>query len=323
MYYINNTKSENQMYIKNDKYYSSFMCNNCCNKQIRVPLLKDKALSKQLEEKLKFEHLSGQHKKEISLNEVLTTYKNTMGNITLAQRRVRVYDVINLFKFARVTKIKDIGPDVCINYMSSFGPLAVSTVNRKKQYIKSFFDFCIQMDWLDKNPALRLKSERDKSPKKRRYFTPKELDVVMDYSGEYKEFWTFLLETGIRCTDVYCLATANFEGNWCKWFENKTKRWISIPLNSKAMKIVETKKGLLFPKFGTNYSKRKVTEHLQTLVPDAVLHTFRHTYAQNAGNKGVSKEVLQRLLGHSSVTTTEKYFNDINDESLQKFVDKL
>ena len=295
------------MYIKNGKYYTSFVCNNCCNKQVRVPLLKDKALSKSLEEKLKFEHLSGQHKKEISLNEVLTTYKNTMGNITLAQRRVRIYDIINLFKFARVTKIKDIGPDVCINDMSSFGPLAVSTVNRKKQYIKSFFDFCIQMDWLDKNPALRLKSERDKSPKKRRYFTPKELDMVM----------------GIRCTDVYCLATANFEGNWCKWFENKTKRWISIPLNSKAMKIVNAKKGLLFPKFGTNYSKRKVTEHLQTLVPDAVLHTFRHTYAQNAGNNGVSKEVLQRLLGHSSITTTEKYFNDINDESLQAFVDKL
>ena len=312
------------MYKKNGKYYSSFMCNNCCNKQIRVPLLKDKTLSKNLEEKLKFEHLSGQHKKEISLNEVLATYKNTMGNITPAQRRVRVYDIINLFKFARVTKIKDIGPDVCINYISSLGPLAVSTVNRKKQYIKSFFDFCIQMDWLDKNPALRLKPERDKSDKRRRYFTDEEVDQVMDYAGNYKEFWTFLLETGIRCTDVWLLSTANFDGNICKWFENKTKRWISIPINAKAMEIVNSKKGLLFPKFTTAYSKRKAVDHLKSIVPDANHHTFRHTYAQRAGNKGIPKEILQRLLGHSSVTTTEIYFNEFNNnETLQDWVNEL
>ena len=312
------------MYKKNGKYYSSFMCNNCCNKQVRVPLLKDKALSKNLEEKLKFEHLSGQHKKEITLNEVLTTYKNTMGNISLSQRRVRVYDIINLFKYARVTKIKDITPAICINYISTVGPLAVSTVNRKKQYIKSFFDFCIQMDWLDKNPALRLKSERDKTAKKRRYFTDKEIEQVMNYAGEYKEFWTFLLETGIRCTDVWLLSTSNFNGNICKWFENKTKRWISIPINEKAMEIVNSKKGLLFPTFPTGYARRKSLDHLKTIVPDVTHHTFRHTYAQRAGNKGVPKEILQRLLGHSSVTTTEIYFNEFsNNETLQDWVNEL
>ena len=35
------------------------------------------------------------------------------------------------------------------------------------------------------------------------------------------------------------------------------------------------------------------------------LHPFRQTYARNMLNKGASKEVLQILLGHRSIKTTE------------------
>ena len=35
------------------------------------------------------------------------------------------------------------------------------------------------------------------------------------------------------------------------------------------------------------------------------LHTLRQTYARNMLNKGASKEVLQILLGHRSIKTTE------------------
>ena len=34
-------------------------------------------------------------------------------------------------------------------------------------------------------------------------------------------------------------------------------------------------------------------------------HPFRQTYARNMLNKGASKEVLQILLGHRSIKTTE------------------
>ena len=35
------------------------------------------------------------------------------------------------------------------------------------------------------------------------------------------------------------------------------------------------------------------------------LHPFRQTYARNMSNKGASKEVLQILIGHRSIKTTE------------------
>ena len=50
------------------------------------------------------------------------------------------------------------------------------------------------------------------------------------------------------------------------------------------------------------------------------LHTFRHTYAHNMLNKGVPKEVLQTLLGHRSIKTTEIYANWVRKEELEKWI---
>ena len=50
------------------------------------------------------------------------------------------------------------------------------------------------------------------------------------------------------------------------------------------------------------------------------LHTFRHTYAHNMLNRGVPKEVLQSLLGHRSIKTTEIYANWVNKKELIKYI---
>ena len=53
------------------------------------------------------------------------------------------------------------------------------------------------------------------------------------------------------------------------------------------------------------------------------LHTFRHTYAHNMLDKGVPKEVLQTLLGHRSIKTTEIYANWISNNELEISSSKL
>ena len=50
------------------------------------------------------------------------------------------------------------------------------------------------------------------------------------------------------------------------------------------------------------------------------LHTFRHTYAHTMLDKGMPKEVLQTLLGHRSIKTTEIYANWMNNNELEKYV---
>ena len=48
------------------------------------------------------------------------------------------------------------------------------------------------------------------------------------------------------------------------------------------------------------------------------LHTLRQTYARNMLNKGVFKEVLQILLGHRSIKTTEIDTNWVEKDELEE-----
>ena len=84
---------------------------------------------------------------------------------------------------------------------------------------------------------------------------------------------------------------------------------------------------LLFPTFQSDRQKKNCVKTMQSnFTADFVrknninLHTFRHTYAHNMLNKGVPKEVLQTLLGHRSIKTTEIYANFVRKEELVRWV---
>ena len=84
---------------------------------------------------------------------------------------------------------------------------------------------------------------------------------------------------------------------------------------------------LIFPEVKSDRQRKKCVKTIQSLFSiDFVrsnninLHTFRHTYAHTMLNKGVPKEVLQTLLGHRSIRTTEIYANWVRKEELEKWV---
>jgi len=48
-------------------------------------------------------------------------------------------------------------------------------------------------------------------------------------------------------------------------------------------------------------------------------HVLRHTFAVTAIQKGISLPVLQRLLGHDRLTTTEIYLNLSPEDVVREF----
>ena len=138
-----------------------------------------------------------------------------------------------------------------------------------------------------------------------------------------------LLNTGIRSTDAYSLKPEHIKDNYLVKQINKTGDWLNIPLPIIAQQILDkrTNGEFIFEELQTPFQRRKCTEHLQSnFTADFVrknninLHTFRHTYANNMLNKGVPKEVLQTLLGHRNIKTTEIYANWVRKEELERWV---
>jgi integrase len=185
------------------------------------------------------------------------------------------------------------------------------------------------MGWINLNPFFGIKYIKDRRNLKRYFFSDDDLSVIMGNTDKYHGFYTLLLNIGIRSTDAFTLKPEHIQDNYLIKQMNKTGDWLNIPLPTTAQQILEKRISdeFIFNELQTSSQRRKCTEHLQSnFEHDFVrknninLHTFRHTYAHNMLNKGVPKEVLQTLLGHRSIKTTEIYANWVRKEELERWV---
>jgi integrase len=55
---------------------------------------------------------------------------------------------------------------------------------------------------------------------------------------------------------------------------------------------------------------------------DFVLHSFRHTYGTRLGEAGADAFTIMKLMGHSSVTVSQKYVHP-SPESMERAVERL
>jgi site-specific recombinase XerD len=257
-------------------------------------------------------------------------------------RFVYGYDVIN---------ISEISPKIAMDYLSRRSQdttnilyrsyddnkrkkVSNETLNKELQILRRFCNHCIDMGWMDINPFRSIRNFKVDSHKQRYYFTDCDIDTIMGKAGKFKNFYTLLLYTGIRSTDAYKLKKKHIQGRYLCIQMNKTKDTLNIPLSDTIISllkvILEDIAGdgdLLFPHFQSNRQRRNCCKVVQGCFDIEMvrknninLHTFRHTYAHNMLNKGVPKEVLQTLLGHRSIKTTEIYANWVRKEELERWV---
>jgi len=65
---------------------------------------------------------------------------------------------------------------------------------------------------------------------------------------------------------------------------------------------------------------RRLLERLH--IPNASLHTLRHTFASNCVMNGVDLYTVKELLGHSSIKTTEIYAH-LSSQFKQAAIEKI
>lgn len=133
---------------------------------------------------------------------------------------------------------------------------------------------------------------------------------------------TFMLYTGCRLSELLKLRWGNIRGNHA-WFEDrKAGDNLGVPLTSQAKAAAETLLGSAYWMArvrGADLDKQRMTSaqnwftHQFAKARDAArlydvsAHTLRHTCASRLVQAGVSLYEVRQLLGHSSITVTERY----------------
>ena len=155
-----------------------------------------------------------------------------------------------------------------------------------------------------------------------------------------KALLTLIYSTGIRISEALNINNSSFIGNDLIKVYGKGKKERILPLLPIAKLEIDEYKELcpyknLFDKYlfvskkGKKYSATLFQKLLQkirrllNLSEDITPHCFRHSFATDLLNAGASIRVIQSLLGHENLSTTQIYTHLDYKKLLTEYEDKM
>jgi len=159
------------------------------------------------------------------------------------------------------------------------------------------------------------------------------------YNAESKpllgQIYLVALVTGQRCGDVLRLRweMIDLQRAVIRLVNKKTNRLNTIPIHSMLMEVLQKmglkSEGPLFvgrrgEKLTVSYASHQFLKAARRARVDGVtFHTLRKTFASWLALSGVGLHEIQKLLGHSSVTLTEKYYASLCASELHGTIARL
>lgn len=235
-----------------------------------------------------------------------------------------------LLKFFGQSKTSDLETKDIENYVHNRSvqtsrktkqPITRETINRELVVLKSIFRKLDNEGVLDKNPMRDFKRLSENERKFHVINADEQRLYLFACPQPLKDVAVMMLETGMRCGEVYQLKRQDIfiEKGYLKVTKGKTKSSIrQVPLSDKARLIlVDRLKRFdgenLFPQNdinGCDATKTLDHFHLKTvrrLGFDFRLYDCRHTFATRAIESGIDLVVLASILGHSSLKMLMRY----------------
>lgn len=205
------------------------------------------------------------------------------------------------------------------------------TLNRKLSSINAFFDFCYKQLFRTQTSKLKFAKIPKLLP---RFLTYDE--IMQGVSSIDRSSWIgkrdfalilFLYASGARISEALELSRKDIEDEWLYIRHAKGEKERIVPLAKIArVAIQEYLQALAFEKdfIWCNYkgeklsriSAYKITQKYLAVSP----HILRHSYATALITGGADLRVVQELLGHASLLTTQIYTH-IQKQDLKDTVD--
>lgn len=229
---------------------------------------------------------------------------------------------------------------------SLFGNKNPTSIARKLSSIRSFFEYCLRQGHVKNNPAKEVASP--KIPKRiPKFLTVDEIFSLLSapnsktvLGARDKAILELLYASGLRVSELVSLniPEINLEEGVVRVLGKGRKERL-VPVGDKAAQALrqyyEFRKNLVSDgndsvfvnKHGQRISVRSVERMLikylrQTGINKTVTpHVLRHTFATHLLNAGADMRGIQELLGHSSLSTTQKYTH-ISLEKMMEVYDK-
>lgn len=252
--------------------------------------------------------------------------KGLSKNTLEAYRR----DLSNFFDFCNDIDISKIQRTQINSYVRNLHEKKYSptSIMRKIASLRVFFKWACANEKTKSNPTLTL--EQPKIPQKLpKVMTAEEINSILnqDLSKLHRVIIELLYGCGLRVSELVNLKINDFDLNG-KYLEctGKGSKDRIVPLGKKAISAIKNylpereynlqkynlqSKQLLINEKGKQVTRQEVYtfihEQGKKLHKAISPHTLRHTFATHLLENGADLRVVQELLGHSDVSTTQLY----------------
>ncbi len=238
---------------------------------------------------------------------------------------------------------------LCIGELSKQKKSA-ATINRFLAAVRSLFAYCKKFSYIEFNIALEVKTV--KLPKKiPNFMTGEEVDRICA-SPEHRELlwqkrdtalFEMLYSSGCRISEIAGLKLSDFKSDFTsavvlgkgskmrnvyfaqdaqralkEYLEDRNNRFGDNNVLNPKNHIFVSQKGAPLTTEGlrfilSKYSGSEGTKH--HINP----HAFRHTFATSMLANGADVRMVQELLGHSSISTTQRYTHISSDQLIDLY----
>ena len=206
------------------------------------------------------------------------------------------------------------------------------SVNRKMSALRSFYKFCLREEAVEVSPMQGIKSL--KQPKELAKFVPEHdmEKVSFEGDGDFKVvrdelLFEMLYQTGMRQAELRGLKDSDIDAMsmQLKVLGKRNKERI-IPISRQLLEMIENYKNVRDEQFpGRGNVMLLVNDRGEAMSPTFVYrvvhrilegvttleqkspHVLRHTFATHLLNEGADIRAIQKILGHSSLSSTQIY----------------
>lgn len=224
-------------------------------------------------------------------------------------------------------------------YLKYINNLESTTVAHKITSIKSYFNYNIKRGIVSVNPADKV--SRPKLTKHLPdYLTEEEVGKLLDvevkspYDYRNKTILELLYSSGIRISELVNIKTPNYDSEECLIrIMGKGSKERIVPLGDYAVNIMNDYMNNYRPlinKKHTDYvfinnrgdkiSRQFIFKVIKKealkkgIKKDISPHTLRHTFATHLLKNGADLRIIQELLGHENISTTQIYTHVTNNK---------
>ena len=295
---------------------------------------------------------------EFILQKIYQDWLSNLRNIKgLSDNTLEAYkiDIIKFIYFLRnylgndpsLNDLRKLTNNIFRGYLAEQKNLGISNISIARQIssLKSFFNYLIKIKKIDNSPILNLKGPKQKKSLPRPIIADLVIEVIKEAKNIDDEKWIgqrnqtiliLLYGCGLRISEALNLNYSDITSNDYLVIKGKGNKERIVPIMDyirdsivNYIKVCPFEFSISDPLFIGKRRKRLSPRIIQyalekirvslSLPETATPHALRHSFATHLLENGGDLRTIQELLGHSSLSTTQKYTKVENSQLLNVY----